>query len=91
MTIKHAKVDVGAAATSLLSVTTGDRSMGRSMLLTNEGTLDVCVGGENVTTTEYGVKLAPGGQLSLDCGNGDIPYAIAASGTQTVRVLHSGV
>jgi hypothetical protein len=92
MAIKHSKVDVGTTAVSLTAgVSETDNTYGRSLVATNEGAATVYVGGSDVTTTSYGYPLVAGGELALDVAGSDEPFAIAASGTVTLRLLHLGV
>lgn len=90
MSVRHASVTVGTTATSLIAGVS-DINANRSIVLTNKGAVSVFVGGSDVTTSAYGYELAAGGELALDLKSGDVPYGIAASAGQTVRVLHTGV
>lgn len=90
MSVKHASVSVGTTATSLLTGVT-DINENRSIVLTNAGSASVYIGGSDVTTSVYGYELAAGGELAIDLQQGDVPYGVVASGTVTVRALHSRV
>lgn len=98
MAVKHASVSVAQAAISLTAgVVDADRigdssEVTRRVVISNEGAQIVYVGGPGVTTTAYGAKLAATtGQITLELGLDDEVYAISASGTNVVRVLHIGV
>lgn len=95
MAVKHSSVTVGDEAGSLLAGVADEGGnnydVARSVVLTNASGATVYVGGPGVTTTEYGYALASGASLSLDLGLEDIPFAVVATGTATVRVLHLGV
>jgi hypothetical protein len=56
----------------------------------SEPSADIHVGGVGVTTALGTKVVATTGTLTLDLGPGDDLYAIAASGTPTVRVLTVG-
>jgi hypothetical protein len=60
-------------------------------VLLSGGSADIYVGGEGVTTA-LGTLLSAGQALSIDLSHGDSLYAVAASGTPTIRVLttHTG-
>lgn len=91
MSVRHATVAVGTTATSLTVGYVTDRDQYGSVLLTNDGAASVYVGGSDVTTSVYGYELAVGGELALDLDPGDVPYGVAASAGQTVRVLYTRV
>lgn len=92
MTVKHSTVSVGTTAVSLTAaVAEADNTYGRSLVAYNEGTATVYIGGSDVTTGAYGYPLAAGGEIALDVAGSDEPFAVAASGTVTLRVLHLGV
>jgi hypothetical protein len=52
-----------------------------------DSSINIYIGGSNVTSSSYGFRLIPGGALSLDVSAGDDLYAIAASGTPSVAVI----
>jgi len=54
--------------------------------LLRDASADVFIGGSDVTTAN-GFRLATTDVLSVTCYQGDALYAIASSGTPTVRVL----
>lgn len=93
MAFKFASVSVGTTATSLTSGVTDTRPGGevsRSILIANKGSASVYLGGPTVTSAA-GYDLVAGAEVSFDLGSDDEPFAIAASGTVTVHVLHMGV
>lgn len=92
MAVAHSTVTVGTAAVSLIDVndTAGDK-YSRTVLLSNPGTNSVFLGGPDVTTGDFGYELQAGGEVSIDLGVRDVPYAIAAAPGESVRVLHLGV
>lgn len=94
MAVRHASVPVGTAATDLLTGSpdiSGYQDIARSVLLTNTSAVNVFIGGPGVTTTNYGYVLAAGATLGLDLKNDDVPFGVVATGTATVRALHTGV
>jgi hypothetical protein len=58
----------------------------RSILIQNQGPLSVYIGGATVTTAN-GYELALKAGVEFAMGESQTLYAIAASGTQNVRVL----
>lgn len=95
--IKHTSINVTTTAASLITLAdkfghaSGEASVTRSVLLSNEGSVDVLVGGSGVTSTAYGAKLKAGTSLAFDLGAGDVLFGITPTGTATVRALHVGV
>lgn len=79
MTVKHASVTVSTTAVAVVA---------RTVMLTNEGSETVFVGGSGVTTSAYGAKIAAAGTLTLDLGSREQIYLICATGPVTVRALH---
>lgn len=56
-----------------------------------DASIAVYLGGSNVTSAgANGYLLAAGEQISFDLYVGDVLYAVAASGTPSVRVLEIG-
>jgi hypothetical protein len=92
MSVKHSKTDVGTSAVALTAgvADQAGQSFDRSILVSNRGAASVFLGGSDVTTTDFGYELVAGGEIALELA-GDELYAVAASGTQTVRVLHTRV
>ena len=89
MAITHNIVTVGATAT-VISTAVNDRE-GHSVCVQNpSASTTVYIGGSGVTTTDYGVALAGGADISIDLLQGEILYGIVASSTQTVNVLRAG-
>jgi hypothetical protein len=91
MAVDHDNVTVGTSATSLLSATADSQGNHQRSVLLSEPGATMYVGGLGVTTTDYGYKLEAGGELALDLFAGDELYAVVASSTAVVRVLHTGV
>ncbi len=94
MAIKHTTVTVGTAAVDLVSSVPDltDRAViERSLVVSNEGTVDVFLGGPGVSVTDYGLRLAAGGSMTLDLTMRDVLFAVAGAAGQVVRVLHAGV
>ena len=95
MAVKHSSVAVGTSAADLISgVVDRDGKYdgpSRTVVLTNEGSVTVFIGGSGVTTSAYGYKLVAGAEVSFDLNFDDVLFGIVASGTATVRALHLGV
>lgn len=95
MSIKHDTVTVGTSATAL-TTPVADQSgnnyeIARSVRIENAGSVSVFLGGNDVTSADYGMELAAGEHVELDLGLTDVPYGVVASGTADVRLLHLGV
>ena len=58
----------------------------KSGVLITEGSANIYIGGPAVDATD-GVLVEAGTALALDLSTGDMLYAIATSGTPTVKVL----
>lgn len=94
MAVDYELVSVGTSATSLLGsvADAAGPSNARSIKVTNRGAASVFIAGPDVVASAAGGdELAAGESVSLDLGQGDVPYARAASGTVNVGVLHLGV
>lgn len=96
MSVKHSNSVVVAVTATSLTAPVADHSgnnyeVARSLVLTNTGSVDLFLGGSDVTSASFGYKLAAGKEMSLDLGRGDELFAAVATGTSTVRILHLGV
>jgi hypothetical protein len=91
MSIDHASVTVADTATSLLGDVEDSQGNHQRSILLSEPSATIYVGGPGVTDEDYGYKLESGGELPIDLFSGDVLYGVVASGTATVRVLHTGV
>lgn len=89
MAVTHSIVSVGTTAT-VISTAANDRD-GHAVCVQNpSSSTTVYIGGTGVTTTDYGVALAGGADISIDLLQGEILYGIVASSTQNVNVLRAG-
>lgn len=88
MTIGHAQTTVAATATPLETPSTlwGSR-VPVSVVFQNNSTAIMYLGGSSVTTSNYGYKLAVGGEVFIDLGPSDVMYAVVASGTAVLNAL----
>lgn len=86
MSVTSAAVSVGTTATALNPADAD----AQAVLIQNKGTVEVFIGGSNVTTT-IGAGLAAGAEKSMDLSAGEVVYGIVASGTADVRVFRTGV
>lgn len=97
MAIAHGTIEVGTTAVNLLTGVPDrgfqhvDNSPDRTVVLINEGAVEVYLGGPGVTDSDYGYPLAPGGEVAVDLVDSDVLWAVVAAGTATVRALHLGV
>lgn len=91
MAVIAARASVGTTATLLSTGKETDTNhLGRSVAVYNPGPTDVYLGGQGVTSAA-GYLLSEGATLSADLEPRELLYAIAASGTQTIHVLQTGV
>jgi hypothetical protein len=81
----HGAVSVSTTAVAM-RVGAGNATNRRSILIQNQGPLSVYIGGASVTTAN-GYELALKAGVEFAIGESQTLYAIAASGTQNVRVL----
>jgi len=63
---------------------------GADVVIQNNSSVDIFIGGSNVTVSEYGFKLAANAAISLRLSGRDTIYAVANS-TATVNVLTVGL
>ena len=92
MTINAEVVSVGTTATALnvAEVGASDR-VSVLVAVPTSATKTVYLGGAGVDTTD-GYPLTAGQQLSLNAlANGEVWYAVVATGTQDVNVMRQGV
>jgi hypothetical protein len=88
MAIKHATLTIGTTPVQLDMPEPSGASQSQSMLISAEG--DVFVGGEGVTTSDYGYKISVGAPLAADMDKNDTLYAVADVDT-IVTILYMGV
>jgi hypothetical protein len=89
MAVSHSRVSVGTTATKLTS--DFDGKDGQTINVQNPaGGADVFLGGEGVTTTDYGFLLGAGISFSVELQDDEKLYAVVASSTQTVNILRQG-
>jgi len=89
MAVSHSRVSVGTTATKLTS--DYDGKDGQTINVQNPaGGADVFLGGEGVTTTDYGFLLGAGISFSVELQDDEKLYAVVASSTQTVNILRQG-
>ena len=89
MAISHARVSVGTTATKLTS--DYDGKDGQTINVQNPaGGVDVYIGGEGVTTTDYGYLLKADTNFSVELQDDEKLYGVVASGTQTVNIIRQG-
>ena len=89
MAVSHARVSVGTTATKLTS--DYDGKDGQTINVQNpSGGVDVYIGGEGVTTTDYGYLLKPDTNFSVELQDDEKLYAVVTTGTQTVNIIRQG-
>jgi hypothetical protein len=92
MSTVNAVVAVGTSATNLLTDVTDDEGVTwvRQMLIANESSVDIYLGGPNVTTAN-GIKLPAGDRLVWELVDGSEPRAVVGTGTADLHIMHDGV
>lgn len=75
-----------ALSTSPKQIAKGSSAHDRFGVILTEASANVYVGGVDVDTVS-GTLLSPGGMLTIDLSASDTLYAVAASGSPTVKVL----
>ncbi len=89
MAVSHARVSVGTTATKLTS--DYDGKDGQTINVQNPaGGVDVYIGGEGVTTTDYGYLLKAETNFSVELQDDEKLYAVVTTGTQTVNIIRQG-
>lgn len=89
MAVSHARVSVGTTATKLTS--DYDGKDGQTINVQNpSGGVDVYIGGEGVTTTDYGYLLKADTNFSVELQDDEKLYAVVTTGTQTVNIIRQG-
>jgi len=90
MTLAARRVTVADTATRIDAADT-DNSTGRSLRVTNAGSAAIDIGGSGVTAGG-GYSLAAGATITVDLAYNETLYGIAAATTtQPVHVLETGV
>lgn len=85
-------VSVGTSATRLDTADdTGDRQAGESLLVYNNSSVTIYIGGAGVTTSTGMPVAANSYGPGMDLQTGDALYGIVASGTAEMRVFETGV
>lgn len=91
MAVASRSVTVTTSATRLDSSAETDLVSGSSLILYNNGSATVYVGGSDVTTSNGVPVAASSWGPSIDLDGAEGVYGIVASGTVDVRVLEAGV
>lgn len=86
MTTSHGLITLSDTAATL--VTTPGTHSGADITIQNvDDTAIVYIGGEGVTTTDYGFKLTPGAAWSVELSGTDHIYAISDTDASKVSLL----
>jgi hypothetical protein len=93
MAVKGAVISVGTTAVLLNPAPDSDNRDGSKLSIFNAGTIDIRIGGPDVTATANGSTLYAGTPYSETLVPGDLYYGILTSGSTpaTVEVLQTGV
>lgn len=90
MALSHAKVTVNASTPTRLTPEGQEAGIGLSIQVQNVSSVDVYVGGEGLTSSSYGCKVAPGAACSLEgLTTLDEVYALSSSGNADVAVMRA--
>lgn len=89
MAVNHRIVELNSETSVAVSIT-GNHA-GRDITIQNiSTTATVYLGGSNVTTTDFGYKLAPNSAWSVELRKEDVIYAVSSS-TSDVAVFELGL
>lgn len=77
-----------SVTTSAISVLAENKRRGVALIQNVDAAIDIYLGRDNTVTSSNGIRLAAG-QTLTDTFSTDAWFAIAASGTVSVRVLES--
>lgn len=80
------KSTLHALSTSPKQIAKGGSASAPNGVILSEASANVWLGGENVDTTD-GTLLQAGGTLTIDLSVGDTLYAVASSGSPTLKVF----
>lgn len=88
---QHAIVTLSDATPTLVSQA-GKVYLGEDLTIQNiDGSAEVFVGGEGVSSTSYGFKLVPGAAISFEVPARDKIYVISDTDNSEVAVLRLGL
>lgn len=90
MAVASAQASVGTSASKIIDPGLDDARQDFAASIHNKGTVSIFLGGSGVTTGN-GYEVGAGEAVSLVLTGSDAVYAVAASGTQRVDVLRTGV
>ena len=89
MAVSHAIISVGTTATKLTS--DYDGKDGQTINVQNPaGGATVYLGGEGVTTSNYGFVLGAGISFSIELQDDEKLYGVVATSTQNVNIIRQG-
>lgn len=86
MPVRHKAISVGTTATALQPATV-DNDAVLSLHIQNSSSVTLYLGGDDVSSTSYGVSVAAGGSISLEVDGSEPVYGAVAAGTETVHLL----
>lgn len=91
MALNHAKITVNASTPTRVTPEGQEAGIGLSIQIQNVSAVDVYVGGEGLTSTSFGCKIAPGAACSLEgLTTLDEVYALSSSGDADIAVMRVG-
>lgn len=93
MATGHEVVTVTTTAASLVQGRVdrhNSNSVDRSLLLQNRSVQTIYLGGEDVTTTDFGYALPANGEIALDLNTHDDLFAVAAAECD-LNILYLGL
>ena len=89
MAVTHSVIELNDTTPVAVSVT-GNHA-GRDITIQNlSGSLNVYLGGQNVTTSNFGYRLAPNSAWSVELKREDVVYAVSDS-VSSVAVFELGL
>lgn len=88
MALTHAKVAINATTPTQLTPEGREGGIGLSIQVQNISGVDVYLGGEGLTSSSFGVRIAAGAAVTLESlPPADEVYALSSSGNVEVAVL----
>lgn len=88
MPLTHAKVTLDATTPTRLTPEGREGGIGLSIQVQNISSVDVYLGGEGLTSSSFGCKIAAGAAVTLESlPPTDEVYALSSSGSADVAVL----
>jgi hypothetical protein len=90
MAVTHNLVTLNNSTATAVSVT--GQHAGRDITVQNiSDTANVYLGGDEVSTSNYGYKILPGSAWSVELRSGEVLYAVSSASSSQVAVIQLGL